>query len=124
MKQIKEVKLHNTEGTSDKMYVVTILVDPETKTFDLKTAWGRRGQKLKFMMKLEGASLASHVDVVFDDAVSKKKKRGYDEVARDGISAQQWLAQHGKQSKPSEVLEPSAEPGEVKTPKRRGFWEM
>lgn len=123
MKQIKEVKLHNTEGSSDKLYVVTILVDPEAKTFDLKTAWGRRGQKLKFMMKLEGASLASHVDVVFDDTVRSKKKRGYDEIARDGISAQQWLQQHGKQGA-AVVPEPQAEPGEVKKPKRRGFWEM
>lgn len=124
MKQIKEVKLHNNEGTSDKLYVVTILVDPEAKTFDLKVAWGRRGHNLKFMMELEGASLARHVDVVFDERVSKKLKRGYREIARDGISAEAWLKQHGQQSKPSVVLEPTAEPGEVKAPKRRGFWEM
>lgn len=124
MKVIKKVTLHNDEGTSDKLYVVVIMVDPEAKTFDLKVAWGRRGHKLKFMMELEGASLARHVDVVFDDKVAKKLKRGYREIARDGISAEGWLSQHGKQSA-KVVSEPkSEEPGEVKAPKRRGFWEM
>ncbi|HEY5920584.1 MAG TPA: WGR domain-containing protein [Kofleriaceae bacterium] len=78
MRPIKSVRLFFQEGTSDKIYNVTLLED--AGAYSVHVAWGRRGSTPQEGHKAVRVSRAK-AEATFDRLVREKRGKGYEEVS-------------------------------------------
>ena len=77
MRPIKSVRLFFQEGTSDKIYNVTLLED--AGAYSVHVAWGRRGSTPQEGHKAVRVTRAK-AERTFDRVVAEKRNKGYEEV--------------------------------------------
>ena len=81
MKPVRRVTLHNTSGTSNKVYEVELL-EGDSGGWVVVARWGRIGANLKEGTKTDGEVTLARAESVFDDLLAKKlSKSGYFEHA-------------------------------------------
>jgi len=150
IKQIRSVRLQNTEGTSNKEYIVVIeeRLDtgstPEWRGLVVIAHWGKIGSELRSQAKSNlpcDPRNAKNTDEVTNRLLLSKIRKGYVVIAESGTSAEEYCdmlqAQisttnsiFGKRPKKppklnAPVLEPTPEPElEEKHPLKRkdAFW--
>jgi hypothetical protein len=77
MPVLKSVNLAFQEGTSDKVYNVSLT--EESGVFTVAAWWGKRGAKLTMTEKYSGTDYW-HAVAFYDAAVGEKTKKGYQSV--------------------------------------------
>ena len=75
---VKSIELFFQEGSSDKLYHATLVVEADG-THSVEVAWGRRGANLNTGKKAVHVTLAE-AQKIFDRVVREKTNKGYQEI--------------------------------------------
>ncbi len=82
---IKTTNLHNTQGSSDKVYNV-FLVEDGVGTFEVNATWGPRTGNMSSMVKAKGVG-RYEANAAFDKLVKEKMRGGYKDVTVPGANS-------------------------------------